>query len=309
MAADSILIVGAGGFIGRNLTQSLAESGIPVIAVTRSGAVTTHELVEQVSADLHEPEQFLPLLQRCRAVVHLATTSTPGTSAARPLHEVMTNLRLTASLLQALHQHPRVNLLYMSSGGSLYADTSGQPSSESARLQPRSYHGAAKLASESFISAWCSQSGGAATVLRPSNVYGPGQPERKGFGVVPAAFGTILRGEVLHVWGDGTAQRDYIYIEDLIELCVLALTMPMPAGMRTFNACSGTSVSLNELFTIMELVTGESLQRSYDPSRTVDASCIAMEPTLAAREYGWHHRTSLKDGLEQTWEHFRRAMR
>ena len=306
---DPILVLGASGFIGRNFIRSLAERGTPVLAVSRSGDVTDHALIEPVIGDLREPEQLEPLLQRCRAVVHLATTSTPGTSAAQPLHEIETNLHLTAALLQALHGHPQVDLLYMSSGGSLYADTTTEPSTEWAQLQPRSYHGAAKLAAELFISAWCGQSGGKATILRPSNVYGPGQPERKGFGVIPAAFGALQRDEVLHVWGDGSARRDYIYIDDLVELCTLVLTMPMPAGVRTFNACSGTSVSLNELLAIMESVTGKSLRRSYDPNRVVDASCIAMDPSFAAKVFGWHHGTSLEAGLQLTWEQFRRADR
>ena len=305
--SDAILVLGAGGFIGRSLTRSLAEQGIRVLAVSRNGGGIRHERIESLVGDFGEPEQLAPLLQRSRAVVHLATTSTPGTSAARPLQEIETNLRLTAALLQALHDHPGVDLLYMSSGGSLYADTATEPSRESARLQPRSYHGAAKLAAESFISAWCDQTGSSSTILRPSNVYGPGQPERKGFGVIPAAFGTMLRGEVLHIWGDGSARRDYIYVDDLIELCILALTKPMPKGVRTFNACSGKSVSLNELLAIMESVAGKPLQRSYDPGRVVDASCIAMDPGAAAKAFGWHHRTSLETGLARTWEQFCRA--
>lgn len=304
---DAILILGAGGFIGRNLTQSLAKRGVPVIAVSRSGGDTSRALIEAVAGDFREPEQFEPLLRRSRAVVHLATTSTPGTSAARPLQEIETNLHFTAALLQALHRHPQVGLLYMSSGGSLYADTTAEPSSESARLQPRSYHGAAKLAAETFISAWSHQVGGKATILRPSNVYGPGQPERQGFGVIPAAFGTLLRGDVMHIWGDGAARRDYIYIDDLVELCVLALSATTTAGVRTFNACSGTSISLNELLSAIESVTGKTLQRTYDQGRAVDASCIAMDPGLAAQTFGWHHRTSLEAGLRQTWEQFRRA--
>lgn len=304
---EAILILGAGGFIGRNLAQSLAKRGMPVIAVSRSRGNPSHGLIETVAGDFREPEQFEPLLRRSRAVVHLATTSTPGTSAARPLQEIETNLHFTAALLQALHHHPQVGLLYMSSGGSLYADTTTEPSSESARLQPRSYHGAAKLAAETFISAWSHQVGGNATILRPSNVYGPGQPERQGFGVIPAAFGTLLRGDVMHIWGDGAARRDYIYIDDLVELCVLALSATTTAGVRTFNACSGTSISLNELLSAIESVTGKTLQRTYDQGRAVDASCIAMDPGLAAQTFGWHHRTSLEAGLRQTWEQFRRA--
>lgn len=305
---EAVLVLGGGGFVGRSLTRALALKGTPVINVNRSTPGFVHPLVESVVGELREPEDFASLLARSRIVVHLASTSTPGTSAARPLQEVNTNLHVTASLLQALQDHSDVELLYMSSGGSLYADASGMPSDENARVHPRSYHGAAKLASEHFISAWCDQFGGKATILRPSNIYGPGQPERPGFGVIPAAFGKILRNETLHVWGDGSVRRDYVYIDDLVRLCTTVLDTPMPKGTRIFNACSGASISLNELFDVMESATGEPLRRSYDASRAVDASYIAMDATHAARVYGWRHQTSLKEGLTQTWEWISRVM-
>ena len=305
---EAVLILGGGGFVGRNLTRTLALKGTPVITVNRSTPGFEHPLVESVVGEFREPEAFASLLTRSHTVVHLASTSTPGTSAARPLQEVNTNLYITASLLQALQDHPDVELLYMSSGGSLYADASGLPSDESARVHPRSYHGAAKLASEHLVSAWCDQFDGKATILRPSNIYGPGQPERPGFGVIPAAFGKILRNETLHVWGNGSIRRDYVYIDDLVRLCTMILDTPMPKGTRIFNVCSGTSISLNELFDVMEAATGKPLHRSYDASRAVDASCIAMDATHAAKVYGWRHQTSLKEGLTQTWEWISRAM-
>jgi len=305
---EAVLILGGGGFVGRSLTRALALKGTPVITVNRGTPGLEHPLVESIVGELREPAAFASLLERSRAVVHLATTSTPGTSAVQPLQEVNTNLHVTAALLQALQEHTEVELLYMSSGGSLYADTSGSPSDEDARVHPRSYHGAAKLASEYFISAWCDQFHGKATLLRPSNIYGPGQPERPGFGIIPAAFGKIRRSETLHVWGDGSVRRDYIYIDDLVRLCSMILDTPMPEGTRVFNACSGTSVSLNELFDAVEEATGKPLHRSYDAGRTVDASCIAMSAAYAAKVYGWHHQTSLKAGLTQTWEWIGRAI-
>lgn len=304
---EAILILGGGGFVGRSLTQTLALKGTPVITVNRSTPGFEHPLVESIVGELREPEAFASLLARSRTVVHLASTSTPGTSAAQPLQEVNTNLYITASLLQALQDHPGVELLYMSSGGSLYGDTSGLPSDEDARVHPRSYHGAAKLASEYLISAWCDQFDGNATILRPSNIYGPGQPERPGFGVIPAAFGKILRNETLHIWGDGSVRRDYVYIDDLVRLCTMILDASMPKGTRIFNACSGTSVSLNELFDVMEAATGKPLHRNYDAGRPVDASCIAMDATHAAKVYGWRHQTSLEEGLRRTWKWIGRA--
>jgi UDP-glucose 4-epimerase len=194
-------------------------------------------------------------------------------------------------------------LLYFSSGGSLYSD-SHTPLAESGEVHPRSYHGAGKLAAEAFISAWCAQFGEGAVALRPSNVYGPGQPERPGFGIIPTAFGKILRGETLSIWGDGQAQRDYVFIDDLVKLCLEILSRPFGKGLQPINCASGQSVSLNALLEMMEGVSGRPLLRHYDRSRALDASCIAMDPTLANRLYGWSAGVGLESGLTRTWECF-----
>jgi UDP-glucose 4-epimerase len=299
--SDQILVLGAGGFIGQHLVRALARQGERVIAVSRGKINFDLPTVETVIAELREPKDFVPLIVRSRAVAFLASRSTPGLSAGRPLHELADNLQPVASLLQVLQDHFAVELLYLSSGGSLYTSVNGDLANETACVQPRSYHGAGKVAAEYFISAWCSQYSGRATILRPSNVYGPGQLERIGFGIVPAAFGKIKRGEILRVWGDGSAVRDYLYIDDMVELTTAILTRGMSTGSHIVNACSGNGVSLNELFVAMEAVTGERLRRHYEIGRTVDAVRIVMDPTLANREYGCLHTTSLHEGLERTW--------
>lgn len=302
---DPVLVLGAGGFIGRALVDALLCGGRPVIAVGGEG-MAPHPLLESLAGRVDGVDQLESLVARSGKVVHLATASTPGTSSGRPLHEVEGNLRFTATLLEALHRQPGHDLVYFSSGGSLYADGGGVASHEGAALRPRSYHGAAKLASEHFISAWCDQAGGCATVLRPSNVYGPGQHEKAGFAIVPTAFGKMLRGDTLHIWGDGSARRDYVFIDDLVRLCILVLGHEVPPGMRVVNACSGRSTSLNELLAVMEEVAATPLAREYDPARAVDASDIAMDAGRALEVFGWQHVTSLGSGLAATWEWLRR---
>lgn len=300
--ADYVLVLGAGGFIGRALTWALAHNGIRVVAASSTPQPWAHPLVEAVVAPRpRDPDDFASLLSHATKVVHVATASTPASSMARPLQEVTGNLHVTAALLEALQEHPGKELLYLSSGGSLYADNQKHPSDENAPVRPRSYHGAAKLAAESFICAWCAQHSARATVLRPSNVYGPGQIEKIAFAVIPTALGKLRRGETFHVWGDGSAQRDYIFIDDLVRLCVSILTQPMPIGMRVLNACSGSSVDLNELLGVVESVTGIALHRTFDVARPVDASNISMDPRLAQETYGWRSQIGIEEGIRRTW--------
>jgi UDP-glucose 4-epimerase len=300
---DAVLVLGAGGFVGNHLVRALTQQGRGVIAASRS-AFQAGAAVGMHVGELREPGDYLPLLRRSRAVVHLASATTPGSSAAQPLRELEENLRPVLALLEAMQEFAKVPLLYVSSGGTLYGGRHGDVADESARVSARSYHGAGKIAAEHFIAAWCAQFAGEAVMLRPSNLYGPGQRERAGFGIVPAAMGKILRNETLHVWGDGSAERDYLYIEDFVRLCMAVLDGERRPGARVLNACSEVSISLNVLLDEIERVTGRRLARTYDPSRVVDVPKVAMRATLARQLYEWSPKVPLQEGLELTWKWF-----
>jgi UDP-glucose 4-epimerase len=299
---EPILVVGAGGFVGKHLVRAFAERGTPVIAVTRRPVDFNSPDVEVIYGELNEPEQFLPLVARASAVLHLASCSTPGSTAGHPLVELNSNLRPTLSLLESMQKLPHKPLLYLSSGGSLYTSETAHPARETSIVRPLSYHGAGKIAAEYFISAWCLQFGGAATVLRPSNIYGPGQLERAGFGVIPTALRKIKNREVLSIWGDGSARRDYLYIDDFVALCIAICSRNTPPGSRVINVASGIDTSLNELFDAMEAVAGRQLLREYSPNRIIDAKQISMDISVANREYDWNPGISLREGLKRTWE-------
>ena len=300
---DAILVLGASGFIGRHLAESFAAAGNMVIAATRHATTFTHPGITNVVSPFDLPEHFTPLLSRCRWVIHAASTSTPGSSAADPLVEV-DMLRPTLALLCALQNaSTHCHLLYLSSGGTLYGDRAGANAQEHDPLMPRSYHGAGKAAAECFIRAWAEQYEGTAVVLRPSNVFGPGQQPRAGFGIIPAAFERALDGEAITIWGDGSVVRDYLHVDDLVALCH-AIVAKQAEGMHVFNASSGTGIGVTGLLDVIDALTGRPLQRVYAPGRVVDIQKILPDNAAARAAFGWQPQINLHDGLQQTWRWF-----
>jgi UDP-glucose 4-epimerase len=298
---ELVLVIGAGGFIGKALCLGLAASGFAVRTLSRTQQQPLHPEIEAVALDYRRPDQLNPLLEDCQAVVYLASSSTPGNSAGHAVAELDGNLRPLLTLLEAMQTKPTLNLLYFSSAGALYGDQYNSALNETAALRPRSYHGAAKVAAEQFIGAWTRQFQRSATILRPSNIYGPGQPERAGFGIIPHAFGAIQRGAILTVWGDGSSARDYLYIDDLVALSIAALQKTSPYKLRIYNAASGETVSLNDLFELLQVASGQPLLRDYESGRTVDADQIAVDADRARTQFGWQPSITLAEGLKRTW--------
>ena len=298
---DPVFLLGAGGFIGRHLARKLAVDGREVVAATRRPVAFDPPGIRNVVQPWDERAQFAEWIARCGAVVHAASSSTPGSSAAQP--QLEGNLRTTLALIEALQDAPSCRLLFLSSGGTLYGDRDA-PAREDDALRPRSYHGAGKIAAEAFIRAWAEQYAGTAVLLRPSNVYGPGQPPRQGFGIIPAAFDCALHGQPLTLWGDGSAVRDYLYIDDFVALCLAAFARPLDAGAHVFNAASGEPVSLAALLERIEAVTGRDIERRHQPARRVDIHAITADAGAARSTFDWSPQVALDEGLRRTWQWF-----
>lgn len=306
---ERILVIGAGGFIGHALVLELATAGHQISAVGRTPLRQPLPGTRWETIGLGQTAPLGMLLERIDSVVYLAAASTPASTAGRPLDELELNLRPFLNLLQALQDFSHLPLLYVSSAGALYSGTNDQRLVETDIPKPRSYHGAGKIAAEHFIGAWCRQFGAATTILRPSNVYGPGQQERPGFGIIPHALGAVVRGDELVLRGDGSAARDYLYIDDLIRLCISIISHRMPPGVQTFNAGSGNATTLLELIAQIERVTGQKVEYRFDGSHPVDADRIAVSIDQAHQAVGWQPRVELVEGLKRTWNWYRTTQR
>ncbi|MDD5365100.1 MAG: NAD-dependent epimerase/dehydratase family protein [Gallionellaceae bacterium] len=297
MTADRVLILGA-GFIGRALAQRLAADERTVTLISRSAPISHLNGVDWQQGRLDDRNLLRELLPHSCAVVHAATTSTPGRYPHQPAREAEENLLPLLHLLEILGQYPGIPLLYLSSGGALYGNPTSLPVTERQPPAPLSYHAAGKAASEHFLGVFARQ-GHTVTVLRPANAYGPGQPLKAGFGVIRTLLEHTKCGSLMDIWGDGETVRDYLYIDDLIRACMHALAAPTSG---TFNVGSGTGINLNDLCQLAECITGRPLQVRHHPARGVDVKAVVLDSAALRLHYGWQPMVTLEQGMRTTWE-------
>lgn len=214
--------------------------------------------------------------------------------------ELAGNVAPALRLLEALQPHPEIHLIYVSTGGALYGNIGSRAATESDVVAPRSFHGAGKAAIESFLAAEAAQSGRPLTILRPSNLYGPGQPLRAGFGVIRTILEHLRKDTVLSIFGDGEAVRDYLYIDDMVEACVRFIALGADRGF--YNVGTGIGHSLNELRVIVERVCGRTLRVAHVGAREVDIRHAVLDTARLRQRLGWGPSTALETGVRFTWD-------
>lgn len=282
----NVLLLGGTGFIGSALAGRLAQEKISAHIIGRH--------------DTQRLEQWVP---QCGTVIHLACTTTPGSSANDPGLE-LGNLALTLRLLALLRAQPQTHLIFFSSGGTVYGNPARLPVPEDALLAPLSNHGAGKASQEAFCQVLRAQ-GHAVSILRPSNAYGPGQTLKSGFGLLRTMLEHVRFGTTMEVWGDGENIRDFVYIDDIIDATMGLLKLPQDSA--TYNLGSGVGYSVNQVRAIVEAACGRQLQTSYRPARGIDVRSMVLDNTRLHARLGWQAAVGLTDGVARTWNWLQQA--
>ncbi len=294
-----VLVLGAGGFIGGATVAGLARAGHAVHAYGRARATAASVPgVIPIQGSIEDAALLREALAACERIVYAASLTTPGTSARDPALEVVGNLLPLARVLECSGDFPRRHVVYLSSAGTIYGDVA-QCATESVPPRPRSYYGAGKAAAEALLHACTATTDWTATILRPSNLYGPGQVTTRGFAIVPTLFERALDGAPFRIWGDGSAVRDYCYVDDLVD--AIRLTLDDRSGCTIYNVASGCAASVLELVAACERASGRPIAVEYAPARGVDAARVVPDSTRLRDACGWTPRVDLDAGLARTW--------
>jgi len=304
MNFQEVLLIGGMGYVGRQLQELLLAAGYRVNVMDRkSPAQKGNENIDFHKCLLSDESVLRDLLHRCSTVFFLASDSVPATTARNPSKEGELNLLPFLKFLDIFQEYDHIHLVYLSSGGTIYGDPEAIPVSESSPVAPISYHGAGKAAIEAFLHVCSNQYDNRITILRPSNLYGPGQPYVPGFGVIRSIMEKLKRDQLVEIWGDGAIVRDYLYIDDFVSACLACIQFEkQQKRYRIFNVSSGLSLSINKLCDEIEAVTEQNLKRVYMPGRAIDVKSVILDYSRIKKELGWQPVVGINEGLRRTWK-------
>lgn len=303
-----ILVTGGNGFIGSHLVDHLAASGkhrvvvmdlyprpyepLPEHVVFIPGTLGDSNLIRHVLVD-----------QGIEVVYHVAWATIHETALKNQAADIEGNLVPTLALLDACKDAGVRQVIFVSSGGTVYGlplSTSGVlPVREDHPTYPINAYGITKLAAEKYFYMYHHLYGLDYTIFRPSVPYGPRQNPRRRQGAVAVFIYKILRGEPVQIWGTGNTVRDYFYIDDMVDALVAALDHPAACN-AVINLAGSQTYSLNDLIQQIETGLGKKAAIIYESERKFDVQVLHLDSMEARQRLGWQPAISLAEGIQRT---------
>lgn len=293
-----VIVLGGRGFIGNHVVARLRAGGHEVSTVGRGTGAGGD--VEHVSCDLFDAEAPLhELLSRQDACIHLVGDLVPGSAEEAGWDGYVRNLGLAERLASACIAAGVGQLVFASSGGTVYGrDVLG--ASEDMACRPIGLYGAQKLAVESLLRARLLRSRTRLVVLRVCNPYGMGQESQRVHGVIGRILNCMREGSSFTVWGDGTQVRDYVHVRDVAD--AFAKAIDYAGESDTFNIGSGHGVTMDELLASCAEVSGVTLSCSNRPKAEYEVDRISLDVSFSLQHLHWRPETSLDAGLRSYYQ-------
>jgi UDP-glucose 4-epimerase len=261
--------------------------------------------VREVTLDVRDRDGVHALIQETRPelVFHIAAQASVPASMRDPRTDVETNALATLELAFEAAEVGVQRFVFISTGGAMHGEPPPEqlPANEDTPVAPMSVYGASKAAAEIYLGVVAQQTELEVSILRPSNIYGPGQNPHGEAGVMAIVTRAMLRDEPVTLFGDGSQTRDYVYIADTVEAVIRASEGPPDVC----DISTGLEVSTGQIFELLASLTGYERPIVYAGERPGDIQRISLDPARAARVWDWRPHTSFEDGVAETVEWFR----
>lgn len=302
----TVLLLGGFGFLGTNIIKMIDDTFADSFTVIVLDRIMTHpsglkfDCVKRVYVGDFSDESLLKSIfeeNEIDLVIHSLSTTIPlGTNNAR--FDIETNLVPTIKLLDCMLEHRVYDIVYISSGGAIYGNSFEGAHKEDENTYPISSYGVVKLTIEKYLMNYAAIYGLRPLVLRLSNPYGPYHYSMKQ-GLVNVALATALGNEQFVVWGDGSAEKDYIYVRDFVS--VMFQLVDKGIHSKVINVGSGQVASVNQILgEIKHMIPSFSWE--YKEASKLDVSRFELDTTLLRSYIGTYAFVKLDEGIRMTYE-------
>lgn len=307
----NIIILGAAGFIGTNITIALAKEKDKfnkcinyITLFDRQDADFSHITkfgflnISIMTGNFNMESDFEVITKNQDIVYHLISTTVPATSNNQIAQELMENVVVTAKLLKACVKNEIKKVVFLSSGGTIYGNEKEMKLKEDAPTNPISSYGIQKLMIEKLLYLYRYIYRLDYCVIRLSNPYGPYQKPNGILGAISTFTYKALRGETIIVYGDGSIVRDFIYIDDAVKGILNIVNGENRE--KIFNLGYGQGTSIKEVIKIIKQALSIEINVQYVSGRKVDVPINILDISLYEETYGKLKPISLSEGISKT---------
>jgi len=249
-----VAVTGGAGFIGSNLTKRLLAEGYDVVVIDDLSTGLLSNIDQDKSAfhqiSITDPKPLAAALKDCETIFHLAARGSVPRSLKNPVatHEV--NATGTLNVLEVARATG--GHVVFSSSSSVYGRNIQLPKDESMWLGPMTPYAASKLSAEGYVQAYASAYNVPTTLLRFFNVFGPRQrPDHEYAAVLPKWIWLAMQGKPIDVYGDGTASRDFTYVETVLDIAMTAMKERV-LTVGAMNLAYGNRIFLNDTIAMLK---------------------------------------------------------
>ena len=305
-----IILVGANGFLGRHTCEFLERQDEPAIVVSRNpdrhflarfspslSAMTTREFASAAGDEA---------IARATAIVYFTWTSVAPTFVTEPWRELTENVKPAFELfLRAAKISRDVKIVFLSSGGTVYGDTTPAPRAESSPTRPISPYGLGKLLAEEALGFVGRSKGNPYAILRISNAVGQWQTSEMQ-GIAGVALRAARDGVPVRLFGEGLQVRDFVDADDVAE-AIIAACGDTEHRAEVWNVGSGAGTSIRGLFNVLSQIIGRPIPVEHAPARSVDVPHVVLDCRKIEKDLGWKAKTPLKDSISRLWSAVQRC--
>jgi UDP-glucose 4-epimerase len=301
-----VMVTGGAGFIASNIVDRLVNEGNQVVVVDDLSTGSDDNLNAEARfyrMDIRSPELASVFeAEKPDYVNHHAAQVLVNRSVREPMLDCWLNIEGSLNVIHMSQKYGVKKVIYASTGGALYGEPEYLPVDENHPVNPLAPYGVSKHTAEHYLYLYGVNYGLNYTVLRYPNVYGPRQNPHGEAGVIAIFTRKMLDGERPTIFGDGTATRDYVYVGDIVDANILALS----SGDRgTYNLGSSKETSVNVIFDLLKAELDFRLDPIFAPKRVGEVYRIFLTNDKAKSGLGWAPNVSIEEGIGRTVKYYR----